>query len=313
MFPASGAWGGSSEFVRQFSGALRKYGYQPVFDVESHVDVIVIIDPRDDLEHKAFGMRENDAYKASHPEVKILHRINECDRRKNSSFMDDLLREANKRADHTVFISSWLRDYFSAKWFDRNRANSVIYNGADPSVYNPDGSAVYHGSGIFRVVTHHWSPNMMKGFDSYKKLDGLIADGVIKDVELWIIGQWPKNIEWRSAKLFPPASGRKLAGLLKQCHAYITASRWEPCGMHHIEGAQCGLPLIYHKDGGGIVEAGLKYGVEFDDNTLCEALDRLKKDYALHRSRVLAGAPDGVRMSNEYVAIVKGLLSVNKE
>ena len=36
--------------------------------------------------------------------------------------------------------------------------------------------------------------------------------------------------------------------------------------MHHVEGAQCGLPLVYHEDGGGIVEAGLKYGIGYRED-----------------------------------------------
>ena len=55
--------------------------------------------------------------------------------------------------------------------------------------------------------------------------------------------------------------------------------------MHHVEGAQCGLPLLYHEDGGGVVEAGLKYGVGFRDDVaeaLCAARDRLPELRAVH-------------------------------
>ncbi|MEI9897645.1 MAG: hypothetical protein WDN28_28245 [Chthoniobacter sp.] len=69
--------------------------------------------------------------------------------------------------------------------------------------------------------------------------------------ELWIIGRWPANLCWKSARTFPPLAGRALAERLRECHLYLTATRWEPCGMHHVEGAQCGLPLLYHEDGAG--------------------------------------------------------------
>ena len=56
------------------------------------------------------------------------------------------------------------------------------------------------------------------------------------------------------ARTAPPVGGAELAALLRKCHVYVTASQHEPGGMHFIEGLQCGLPLIFHEDGGGIPE-----------------------------------------------------------
>lgn len=308
MFPTSGAWGGSSEFVKQFVLVLRRYGFRVVFDLNGSVDVIVVIDPRDDLQKKAYGMQEIVAYKRAHPATRVLHRINECSKRKADTVMDEFLRKANDVADHTVFISEWLRDYFIERWFDSTKAHSVIYNGADPAIFHPIGSAVHTGQGLFRLVTHHWSPNPMKGFPVYAEVDRLIAEGELPGIELWIIGQWPKDIAWRSAKLLPPASGHELADLLRQCHGYITASLWEPCGMHHIEGAQCGLPLLYHENGGGIVEAGRRYGLGFTEPTLVERLQEFRRNYPELRQRTLADMPSGDRMASDYARVVQRML-----
>lgn len=308
MKPVKGPWGGSNVFVWQFANALKQHGFQVRFDLEQNVDVILIIDPRVDLLSKAFGMQEIIAYKKKNPDVKIIHRINECDQRKNTNFMDDLLREANSFADYTVFISEWLRDYFVKSWFDPQLAHSVIYNGADASVFHPVGGSVFRENQPLRIVTHHWADNPMKGFPVYEILDRMIADGDIKNAELWIIGRWPLNIEWQSAKLFPPASGHKLADLLRQCHLYITASLWEPCGMHHVEGAQCGLPLLAHADGGGIVEAAAKYGYVFRDD-LKECIQSARCNYRHLRERVFANIPSGIAMACGYVRIVQMLLA----
>jgi len=142
MRPVKGPYGGSSVFVWQLMDILKRSGYQIKFDLKKEVDVIFLIDPRDDLQHKAFGVPEIRSYKKSHPKVKILHRINECDQRKGTDFMDDLLQDANSLADHTVFISNWLRDYFVKRWFDPDRPHRVIYNGADPTIFHPIGSVV---------------------------------------------------------------------------------------------------------------------------------------------------------------------------
>ena len=149
MRPARGPWGGSSPFVVQLKHYLQRRGYDVCFDLHKTVDVIVLIDPRDDLQFKSFGMDEIRAYKKNNPKVKVLHRINECDQRKNSSFMDELLENANEIADHTVFIAHWLQDYHSQRWFNKDHSHSVIYNGADPVVFHPIGSATYDYQGVF--------------------------------------------------------------------------------------------------------------------------------------------------------------------
>ncbi len=309
MYPALGSWGGSSVFVHQLVSALRRSGFRAVFDLHGEVDAIVVIDPRESLLNKAFGLEEIRCYRRLHPKVKIIHRVNECDQRKDSSSMDEILREANDIADHTIFISEWLREYFIKRWFDPERSHSVIYNGADNATFYPERNKTLDTHETMRLVTHHWSANPMKGFAVYKQLDDLIADGKIQGVELWIIGHWPENIVWRSARTFPPTSGAGLAGLLRQCHAYITASLWEPCGMHHVEGAQCGLPLLFHEDGGGIVEAGEKYGIGFREESLIKAIDEMRERYLEMRERVFQFMPDGNKMAVECVRIVEKIIA----
>lgn len=308
MYPAFGAWGGSSVFVHQLISALRQCGIRSVFSLRSEVDLIFLIDPRDDLLNKAFGMKEIQQYRRQNPKVRIIHRINECDQRKGTRFIDEALREANEFADYTIFISEWLRDYFAGQWFDTKCPHKVIYNGADPKIFHPIGNKSFSSFASLRIVTHHWSDHPMKGFSVYKQLDELIADGILDATELWIIGRWPENLSWRSARTFPPASGKRLAALLRKCHVYLTASRWEPCGMHHIEGAQCGLPLLYHEDGGGIVEAGHSYGICFREDTLLKAVEEMRFRYSELRSQLFAAMPSGIRMADEYVRTVYPLL-----
>lgn len=309
MRPVRGPWGGSSPFVAQLSSYLTKRNYEVSFDLRKDVDVIVIIDPRDELQHKAFGMPEIRDCKAENHNVKVVHRINECDQRKGTDFMDRLLEKASEVVDHTIFISHWLKDYHAQKWFTSNKENSVIYNGADPVLFHPVGSTKYDGIQPFRIVTHHWSNNPLKGFDEYQRIDQAIAAGALQGVELWVIGRWPAGIKWATARLYPPAHGKKLASMLRSCHAYVTASRWEPCGMHHVEGAQCGLPLIYHQDGGGIVEAGERYGIGFGADDIVSAIESMRENYHTYRSRVLEQIPCGDRMVMEYTNVIQTLIA----
>ena len=308
MRPTSGPWGGSSTFVSQLRAFLEARGWRVVYRLTPEVDAIIVIDPREDLQLKAFGMREIIAHKQRHPRVQVIHRVNECDQRKGTSFMDPLLAEANAHADFTVFIAEWLREYHTARWFDSARPHDVIYNGADAGVFHPIGQQPWRGGEPVRVVTHHWSDNPLKGFDIYEEVDRLIAAGELPGFELWVIGRWPAGIHWKSARTFPPSAGRALAAQLRACHLYLTATRWEPCGMHHVEGAQCGLPLLYHEDGGGVVEAGLRYGIGFRDNVAGALLDARDR-YTELRQQVLARLPSGDRMVLAYAEIIQRLLA----
>jgi len=302
MEPTHSSWGGASPFVTQLASLLRRRGWRIQYSLSPVPDVVLVIDPRSDHPKKKFGLRELREFRKTHRHVPIVHRINECDQRKGTRDIDELLRETNELVDHTVFISYWLRDYFAVRWFDIARPHSCIYNGADPAVYHPFGAAPPKSGHPLRVVTHHWSDNILKGFDVYEKVDHLIAEGQLTGFQLVVVGQWPSSIQWRSAELHGPCTGRSLADKLRSCHIYLTASKWEPCGMHHVEGAQCGLPLVYHEDGGGIVEAGKKYGVGYRDDP-SHALCEIAAEWPEFRRRVLNAMPSGDRMVLDYADI----------
>ncbi len=308
MRPTSGPWGGSSTFVSQLRTFLEARGYRATYRLGPDVDVIVLIDPRDDLQLKSFGMGEIIAFKKQHPRVRVIHRVNECDQRKGTSFMDPLLAEASAHADFTVFIAEWLREYHAARWFDSARPHAVIYNGAASDTFHPIGQQPWRPGEPLRIVTHHWSDNPLKGFDVYEQVDQLMADGRLDGFEFWVIGRWPARIQWKKARTFAPLAGRALAEQLRACHLYLTATRWEPCGMHHVEGAQCGLPLLYHEDGGGVVEAGLRYGIGFRDD-VASALQMARDQYSELRERVLTRIPSGDRMVLSYAEIIQQLLA----
>ncbi len=307
MRPLEHPWGGGNWWVSQVVRDLTEHGYDVRFDLRHEPDCVVLVDPRVGG-NVGFGADRIAAQREPHPETRCLHRINECDLRKGTNEIDALLAEANRVADHTVFISDWLRDYHAQRWFDLSRPHSVIHNGADPAIFNPAGGALLTPGGTMRIVTHHSSDNPMKGFDVYQEVDRLIAAGELPDVELWVIGRWPSACDWRAARTFPPTTGRELADLLRSCHVYLTASRFEPGGMHHVEGAQCGLPVLYHEDGGGIVEMASRYGIGYQDDVV-GAIGEMRTRYAELRQRALDRAPSGTAMCAGYRELVERLLS----
>jgi glycosyltransferase involved in cell wall biosynthesis len=309
MRPTPSPWGGGNQWLNQIVPFLQRKGYAVRFDLHESVDCVILADPR--LSGTVtFGVDDIKAHRRRYPHTLCIHRINENDQRKNTDFMDKLLGEANVVSDHTIFISEWLRDYHAKRWFGLSRPHTVISNGADDSIYHPGGSAEFAGSHPLRLVTHHWSDNMMKGFPVYVQIDERIADGKLPGTEFWVIGRWPKAIRWRAARSFAPTHGGNLAQLLRQCHVYVTASLWEPGGMHFIEGAQCGLPLLYHLDGGGIVEVASRFGVGFRDDVE-GAIGTMREQYPELRRRVLSEGPTGAGMCSNYLRVIDTLLCRN--
>ncbi len=310
MAPRRTPYGGGNQFVLQLSRYLETQGYDVVFKLTKDLDCIFLLDGRKEL--TTFGTEEIEEYKRCVPSTVCVHRVNENDQRKGSSFMDDLLARTNRVADYTVFISPWLREYHAARWFDTNNPHEVVLNGADPRVFHPFDSATWDPSDPLRLVTHHWSDNPMKGFQVYEEIDRLITRGELSEVELWVIGRWPALAQWKSAQLFPPTRGPRLARLLRQCHAYVTASQYEPGGMHVVEGIQCGLPLLYHEDGGGITEYGKRFGIGFRDN-LVGAILEMRQGYADLRYKALMEGPSGDEMCQRYVQVARRLVLQRKE
>jgi glycosyltransferase involved in cell wall biosynthesis len=301
--PRSTPYGGGNQFVLLLAAHLRDLDYEVRYRLDDDLDAVLLVDGRPAL--TTFGADDVAALKRRRPSLVCIHRVNECDLRKGTTDMDALLARTNTVADHTVFISAWLRDYHAERWFDRARPHTVIVNGSDPRIFHPVGPRAPDHP--FRIATHHWSDHPMKGFAEYAEIDRLIAEGILPDSELWVIGRWPADIRWRAARLFPPRTGPELAGLLRQCHAYVTASRWEPGGMHFIEAAQCGLPVLYHEDGGGIVELAARFGVVFRDD-VGAGVARLRAEYVRLRGQALTAGPSGDLMCLEYRRVLEALL-----
>ena len=65
----------------------------------------------------------------------VVNRINECDQRKNTKGLNNYLINVSNIADHTIFISDWLKKLFINSGFE-DRKNSVIRNGANNEFFN---------------------------------------------------------------------------------------------------------------------------------------------------------------------------------
>ena len=255
--PVQGPWGGGNLFIRAIHDLAPEFGYTVAETLDADVNVILMVDPREN--ELGPSWEELKAFKQQHPSVSLLHRINECDARKNTNFMDELLRNCSQFTDASIFVSNWIRSHHLARgWHSPN--NYVIQNGVNKQHFRPNSK---RNDGRIHLVTHHWSNNPLKGFDIYDKLDRWIADR--DDFTFTYIGR--DNQSFRHTTVLPPLSGQALGEELGCYDVYISGSRYDPGPNHILESLGCQLPTYVHTEGGGCVEfAGKDHVFDNFDN-----------------------------------------------
>ena len=263
--PVDGPWGGGNLFVKALVDRLSS-NHSIVYELEKDISCFFMVDPRPDNGCPGLGDFLNTFGKNS--DIPVIQRVNECDSRKNTEHMDPLLLGCSKYVKKTVFVSTWMEKYFLNKgWM--SPSTRVIHNGVDKNIFRPTTSPKRK---VNSVVAHHWSNNLLKGFDAYEFLDYLAGKGLI---DFTYIGRHRNSFQ--NANIIPPTSGKDLADNLA-CHdIYISGSRFDPGPNHVLEAIACGLPTYVHCDGGGAVEfAGKSH--TFSNLIELEAI-LLKEDY----------------------------------
>ena len=129
--PIQTSYGGGNQFVLNMIQYLQSRGYNITFELESDIDLLFIIAPRPGL-HKKYNVNYFIQYKKYFPNVKIIHRVNECDIKRDKSInIEPLLVKTMKIADHVIFISKWLQNYFIKKYSLNLSSYSSILNGCN--------------------------------------------------------------------------------------------------------------------------------------------------------------------------------------
>ncbi|HOY08569.1 MAG TPA: glycosyltransferase [Candidatus Omnitrophota bacterium] len=303
-----GPWGGGNQFLISFKKYFEGKGACVVHHLEDGLDVIILINPRP--ESGTFTHKDIKKYKKSNPRVKVIHRVNETDRAKNTCHIDRLRLEANKVADAVVFISEWVQQYYRQRGMDPRTPAYVAHNGPDESIFHHDGYRPWQDSGPMKIVTHHWSNNPMKGIDVYDYFDKLLEDSWMQSrFQFTYIGRYPAGTEFRHTRTVPPLSGADLARELRSHHVYLTAARWESCGMHQLEGACCGLPVLYINEGGGVVETCREAGIEYTAGSFPVALFKMRDQYARLQPKMKTFPFNASAMCRQYESVLQSVLN----
>jgi glycosyltransferase involved in cell wall biosynthesis len=309
-----GPWGGGNLFAINLSRQLVSQGHKVFFNLtEEDLDLILITEPRRTSESSAFTDNDVKKYLSYvNPNCVVVHRINECDERKQTNFVNKYLIYANLVADSTIFVSTWLKKLFLEQNLNSPNIN-VIMAGADSSIFNSLGYKKWDKKNKLKIITHHWGANWNKGFDTYKLLDDLLDKKIYKErFEFEYIGNLPKDFKFKNTNVIKPLSGKKLAKKIKESHVYLTGSLNEPSGNHHIEAAQCGLPIIYINSG-GIPEYCKGFGIEFDNASFEHQLNNIYQSYDLYESKMKSYPYNAEIMCNDYISLFEKLISNREE
>ncbi len=301
------AFGGGNRFFSDLRCYLLSKKHNVIDNLnDNKIDIIFIMDPRHTSPHFTFGIKEiiNYITKINRSTI-VIHRINECDERKKTQFMNFHLKLVNYYADHTVFIASWLK---KLNLWHKKKSNSVILNGVNKEIFYPKKNIKQKVSRL-SIVTHHWGANYLKGFDIYSNLDKLLGSKDFqKKFSFTYIGNMPKNLTFNNSKFIKPLNGKKLADEIKKHDIYLTASLNEPGGMHHIEGASCGLPLLY-RNSGALPEYCGEFGIQFENKKdFLEKLLKLSVNYKQYQMKIKKYNRDSKDTSKSYLELFENLL-----
>ena len=309
-----GPWGGGNLFAINLRNYLIKQGHNVVHNLKDEdIDIILITEPRKTSESSAFTHIEVlDYLSYVKSDTLVVHRFNECDERKNTNYVNKYLINANKVADHTIFVSDWLKQLYVNQGLTRDNLD-VIYAGADENIFNRNNHIKWDSVGPIKLVTHHWGANWNKGFDFYLILDELIGKAEWKNkIEFTYIGNIPQKANFKNSSIIKPLSGTSLADEIKKNHIYITGSINEPSGNHHIEASQCGLPVLYINSG-GIPEYCNNYGVMFNNKEdFEEKLLNLIENYSTFSKKLESYPFSASKMSLDYSNLFEKMYK-NKE
>lgn len=220
------------------------------------------------------------------PECKIITRINNTASKGVSRTEYNNFLRSQKYCDKIIFISEYTKNQYLNFLNKKNLKNfEVIKNGANKKYFYRkfnNSTERYKKT----IITHHWSPNFAKGHKLYLKLDKALNNLELRKMfEFIFVGRIPKNLKYKNMKIISPKKDEELGRILRSSDIYITGTLKEASGMHHIEAAACGLPILYINSG-ALKEYCKDYGVEINYNNFLQKILRVRSNYKYYSKKM---------------------------
>ena len=244
--PVEGPWGGGNKTIVALIKMIKESNHEYTFDINDTYDIIYCHDPRPDDR----GISYQHLLQARQiKNAPIFQRVGDVFYHRGVNFTN-YLKESVKYSDKVSFITHWAarfidvdvdnkrtfvhelrppREFFRKPNFDRNKEKEAV-----------------------RIITHHWSSNSLKGVKYYNDIGKLLQEKKYKHVEFVYLGRAHNDINRQHITVIPPLDTDGVIDELDKSHIYVTASEFETGGNHVAEAIARGLPVLYHKNGGGI-------------------------------------------------------------
>lgn len=282
------AYGGGNVFVQNIIKHMDTIdNIEYTFTLDDDIDIYFLIDVRKDRHFKKFTFDQIYDNKVKNGKGKIVYRVNDCDVTRVRKSLEPVVLQCFDRIDHFIFNSEFIKQYYFDKYPQFNRKRfSIIYNTSDGDKFYPKKRGL---NKRIRLVTHHWSDNINKGYDYYHKLYELSKTR--DDIEMVFIGRKFNDNYPDHPKIVGPLKGMELANALRDCDMYVTGSIFDACPMHVLEGLAAGLPMLYidHEGGGrGICNfTNKKVGEPFKNfDELLNGIEKIKNNYDMYTNNI---------------------------
>ena len=92
-------------------------------------------------------------------------------------------------------------------------------SGSDKAIFNPAFNSKWNKKEKIRLITHHWSANIHKGYETYKKIDNMLDNPKWNNlIEFTYVGNISDDFEFKNTKVIEPKSEKELSSILKKPH-----------------------------------------------------------------------------------------------
>jgi glycosyltransferase involved in cell wall biosynthesis len=295
--PVAGPWGGGSKILSSIVEECSSRSHQIFFEEQlfsaQDLDVILCVDPRP---NHVLGFQHLLSYKAKNPNCKLVQRIGDLGTHGKPELFE-LIKKTTAFVDFLIFPSEWAKSYLNS-----NKVSYVIPNAP---LKNFNRKKTNFNLSPISIVSHHWSNNSMKGFEIYQELDSYCQKNY-EQFKFTFIGRKPDSVNLKN--YINPLDINGLVQELPKHDVYITASKFEAGANHVLEAMACGLPILYHVDGGSINEYCKNFGFAYNNiEELIEILNTKKSDIqALSNFVKLTRTAD--EMAREYADMFESIV-----